>query len=467
LHCRQFQDSLLQQAVNTTWTSPDFERRLQTVFSSAGPASDADADSGYTSISELLLSNQHVLPQLFDQLLHLLQYSSEGRESRSWLLGVLVELLSHAEVGLQLCDKAAMQLPDLLDTAQYSSSYITAAAVMHITAAAAGSDSLRHALRQHAAQVLAVVQRPVNARRRISMKLRRYHAAVIHTILWMLWDPVFDEPAAAPAAAAEAAAVAVADFLAKLALEARVPAGHLQWPPVNMQLLQRPEFLDCMLALLSGPTPFAVLFLERIVALQGGAAVLATPQRMQRIAEAAEVLVQALQRAAPPPPQQQQQQGAFQAGWAAAEAHLLAQEGKEALRSVVQLLEFCMAMFANRQGLLALAPHTDMLQRAAAALQLVPAAWSSGRRLPTEEQVAACRNWAEGTAATAAAALQEAEEEYAEAYKKLTYVLVHELAPARAQPRSFIKAAYKFGAVASRVVELQQLLVLAGAVPAA
>jgi hypothetical protein len=49
----------------------------------------------------------------------------------------------------------------------------------------------------------------------------------------------------------------------------------------------------------------------------------------------------------------------------------------------------------------------------------------------------------------------------------LIYVLVHELVPARAQARSFLKAAYRLSAVASRVEELQQLLLLAGAVPAA
>jgi hypothetical protein len=411
LSCRQFQDSLLQQAANTE-SIADFKRRLNTVCMSAGRAvcqqADAGIDSSYSSTKELLLANKHVWPQLVARLLlSLQQHRDEGNNSGSLhdaaqltCVGVIKELLSDDEVCLQLCNQAAAQLPALLAAIQ-GRKYSSVKAVLHITAAADCSASLRQAMRQYAAQVLAAVQHVAQVQDRSQL----YEAAK-RTILWLLCNPASDQPAAAAAAVGNIDGDDAAAFIVKLAHEAQVPAAHLQWPPVNIQLLQQPEFLDSMLQLVSGPTSFALLFLERSVAAQGGAAVLATSQRMQRIAAAAEAFLQAVQHAAQPPSPPRQAEG-YYARLAAAHAHLIEQKGKDGLRSAVQLLEFASAMFTSKKGLIGLAAHTDMLQKAAAVLQLVPAAWMSAFRMPSEQQVAACMEWAEATAAAAAVALQE------------------------------------------------------------
>jgi hypothetical protein len=54
--------------------------------------------------------------------------------------------------------------------------------------------------------------------------------------------------------------------------------------------------------------------------------------------------------------------------------------------------------------MLALAAHTDLLQKVAAVLQLIPTAWNTDSRQPAEQQVAACREWAERVTAAAATA---------------------------------------------------------------
>jgi hypothetical protein len=234
-----------------------------------------------------------------------------------------------------------------------------------------------------------------------------------------------------------------------------LPLGcTLHWPPHNVQLLQHPGLLDCMLMLATrlDSAAFAMQFVSRIVAASEEAAVLLLPQRMQLVAAAVEALATRSE-------QLRQQQGP---GGAASGRHFLA------YKSLVQLLQCMTPLSASRQGLLVLAPHAQVLQSAAAALQHALPAEALRRTGLRFQQVLVCMQWAEQTAAAAVSALQETTAEYAAAAQRQRWILIENVAPMYGSDRrAFAVAMNGFVRASVPVEHLEQLLDLAGVVAGA
>ncbi|WIA34552.1 hypothetical protein OEZ86_012874 [Tetradesmus obliquus] len=194
---------------------------------------------------------------------------------------------------------------------------------------------------------------------------------------------------------------------------------------------------------------FARQFLAQICGVEVRAVLLKSPGQVHHLAPFAAAVLQALQRAR------------WQHDAAA---------GRVLYGCIVQLLQSMMPLSGSRQGLVALAPHTQLLSKAANVLQSAPAAFAGEF---SAQQEAACTDWAEQTAAAAAAALQEAKAQHAEALIKRMDTLVSGVAPAHVALRrsgqqqqhvalhKFIAAAVEFGMWAAREEQLKELLQLA------
>uniref|UniRef100_A0A383VL03 Uncharacterized protein n=1 Tax=Tetradesmus obliquus TaxID=3088 RepID=A0A383VL03_TETOB len=265
-------------------------------------------------------------------------------------------------------------------------------------------------------------------------------ADIKRCLAWLLWEPVFDQPASAAAGSGQL-------------LASELPPGcSLQWLPGSMQLLT-PELLHCLMALAGSSdsefSSFARQFLAQICGVEVRAALLKSPQQVHHLAPFAAAVLQAMQRAR------------WQHDAAA---------GRVLYACVVQLLQSMMPLSGSRQGRVALAPHTQLLSKAATVLQSAPAAFAGE---VSAQQEAACTDWAEQTAAAAAAALQEAKAQHAEALIKRMDTLVSGVAPAHVALRrsgqqqqhvalhKFITAAVEFGMWAAREEQLKELLQLA------
>jgi hypothetical protein len=378
-----------------------------------------------------------------EQLQPVLQSLVQSVDARTALKtgAVIAQLTNNEHVRVQLYEQAATQLPALLQTLEKPWHYPGPPA-LRITAAAYRSASLRQALRENAGQVLAALRQLLDS---IVKKPEIYLTAcgpavrdIMHTLQWMLWEPV-DGQAPAAAAAAAGPGIEVGEMGA-------VP--QLLWPPHNVQLLGQPELLDCMIVLAGhmDSAAFAMRFVSRIVAASEEAAVLLAPRRMQLVAAAVGMLAAGLEQL-----RQQQAPGDEGSG----------PHGR-AYRSLVQLLQCMAPLSARREGLLVLAPHVQALRHAAAALQHGVSEHALQQMRLTQQQVIACRQWAEQTPAAAAAALQETTAQHAAAIFRQESILIENVAPAYGEPRAFAVALNGFVRAAARVEHLQQLLLLAG-----
>ncbi|WIA34049.1 hypothetical protein OEZ86_012428 [Tetradesmus obliquus] len=423
---RSFQDGLLQQLAEAK-DVPTFETRwsalcssLQSRFRRTAGSSAAVIDV-YSNMEELLLANTQLWPKLVAPvLLGVQQGVGEGQNSSA------EEMFSIITSSVQ--DSAEQQ-------------------------------AVRQELRQHAAQVLAAVQASAE-RREAAAAATFWKADFRYSLLWLLWEPDFPRPFAG--AAPEGITSGLGCDLAR---QVDLPPGcSLRWLPGSSQLMHQPQLLDCMLALAgcSGYTSFARPFVKRILDAQGDAALLATLQRMRRVAVAAEAYLQALE------PAVRKLQSGERFGAPPGYGHTM------------QLLQWMKPMSGSRRGLMALAPHTQLLSRVAAVLQFTPADWEAkwfedGTEL-SAQKVAACKKWLEETAAAAATASRETKEQYPEARRKMMDALVNEVAPVYAELRGsgeqqqdvqhkFVTAAVEAGVLASCVAEHEELLQLAGVVP--
>jgi hypothetical protein len=231
-----------------------------------------------------------------------------------------------------------------------------------------------------------------------------------------------------------------------------LPPGceDLYWPPHNLQLLVQPELLDCMIVVASrmDSAAFAMEFVRRIVAESDGGAVLQAPQRMQLVAATVEALAAGLE-------QSRQKHGQA--------AEIVSDHFCNACRSLVQLLQCMAPLSVRREGVLVLVPHAQALQHAAAALRHDLSSNALYHMELTQQQVVACSQWAQQTAAATVVALQATTAQYAEAAFRQRCILIDDVAPMYgADPRAYAVAMNKFVCAAVRVEQLQQLLLLAG-----
>jgi hypothetical protein len=414
--------------------------------------------------------------QLQPVLQALVQSASAGTGGRA--MSVIYQLMRNAQVRVQLCEQAATQLPALLDVMDRS--WAACTAVLQITSAAYHSTALQQALREHAGEALAALQQQLDGVIKAAQSndnalfidsCRLTVNNIQYTLLWLLWESNGGQAAAAAggagieqemaaglllqAAVGAAAAAAGADFIRELGNALLLSAGcTLHWPPHNVQLLQHPALLDCMLMLATrlDSAAFAMLFVSRIVAASEEAALLLSPQRMQHMAAAVEALAAGSE-------QLRQQQGPGGAG-SGTHCHMY--------KSLVKLLQCMTPLSASRKGLLVLTPHAQVLQTAAAALQHELSEDALFWMRLDSQQVLACRQWAEQTAATAVTAMQETTAEHAEAVRLQRWTLFHHIAPAYgADMRAFAVAMNRFVRATARVEHLQQLLLPAGVVAGA
>jgi hypothetical protein len=284
-------------------------------------------------------------PQQLQPVLQSLVHSVDAGTA-SAARSVIRQLMLDAQVRVQLCEQAATQLPALLGVMDRS--WATWTAILDITAAAYYSAALQQALQEHAGEVLAALQQQLAE----MMEAPRTNGAdpwrlvlpeIKHSLLWLLWD------------SHSVQAIARAGIERDMGAALLLPPGctlWILWPPHNVQLLQHPALLDCMLMLATrvDSAAFAMQFVSRIVAASEEAAVLLSPQRMQLVAAAVEALATGAE-------QLRQQQRPGEAG-----SFRLC----TVYKSLVQLLQCMFPLSASRQGLLALEPHAQVLQTAAA-----------------------------------------------------------------------------------------------------
>jgi hypothetical protein len=135
---------------------------------------------------------------------------------------------------------------------------------------------------------------------------------------------------------------------------------------------------------------------------------------------------------------------------------------------IIALLECLMPLATSQQGLLALAPHVQLLQAAAAALPVeVPGLQASEQ----QQQQLACRLWAKKTAAAVLAALKQ---EHRQAYDQLCCEIRSAAAECSAAaqaatqqeqqqpPTRAVVSTERLAAASAEVTRLEHLLQLAG-----
>ncbi|KAF6263921.1 hypothetical protein COO60DRAFT_1634841 [Scenedesmus sp. NREL 46B-D3] len=421
---RQFLDGLLRQLTHSRDASTA-ERRVKALSSSTrdraapGPSSSAN-ESGYSSMKEMLLANQHVWPELVAPLLLVLQQGEAvddcGQFATAQMFSIITKGDQRSAEQQAVLQQLVQQLPQLLEAM---------------------------CLSRRMGLVLAAVQKAVERMREAD---RRVPVLVKQTLVWVLWEPAVGQLEAA------------AGLRDEISVEVPLPAGcTLHWPPGNVQLLDQPELLECMLVLAArtDSVMFALKCVKRVVAASVGAPWL-SPSACRAWLLQSQCSLQVLRRL-----QQQQVAGATggaaeaaeqdgkvsedEAGDVEAGAVTLASDAERlAYISFVQLQ--CIApMSSSRGGLLVLAPHAHVLRQAAALLQRAPAAEALQLMQLTVQQVAASKRWARQAVAAAAAALEETKAQHADAAREMRCIITENVAPARNDRRSLRSTCQAWG----------------------